>query len=216
MQVLLVDLPDLLMPAVVRQQGHVPRSNGAHLHGAGRPLHRVEVVHSLMQDKRRSLAVQRAVGGISQPPSLRHGIPRDEHVPQLLLGERLVGKHLPDIGLAGGGPFITLRDVNGIQGAQAVDGAALGVRCEDVGHGELRGWLGAPEVGHVQPAVDQRGDGLVVPAWEMRRDWRGEAREDDVGLPLVERRRYDHDVVQGVRWAEVPDVIHLIETGHGA
>lgn len=204
------------MPAVVRQQGHVPGSNGAHLHGAGRPLHRVEVVHSLVQDKRRSLAVQRAVGGISQPPSLPHGVPGDEHVPQLLLGEGLMGKDLPDFGLAGWGPFVALGDVNGVQGAQAVDGAALGVRGEDVRHGELRGWLRAAQVGHVDRAVDQRGDGLVVPAREMRWDGRGEAREDDVRLALVKRRRYDHNVVQRVCRPEVPNVVHLVETGHGA
>lgn len=70
MQVLLVDLADLAVPAVMCQQGHVPGGDGAHLHGARCPLHSVEVVQPVVQDEGRGLAVWRAVSGISQPLSL--------------------------------------------------------------------------------------------------------------------------------------------------
>lgn len=197
-QVLLVDLADLLVPAVVCQQGHVPGRDGAHLHGTSRPLHSVEVVQPVVQDEGRGLAVRRAVRRISQPPSLRHRIPGEEHVLQLLLGQRLWGEHLPDFGLAGRGSLVTLRDVNRVNRAQAVDDGALRVCGEDVRHSELRRWLRGPEVGHVQQPVDQSGDGLVVTPGVVRWDWRGEAREGDVGLSLVKRRCYYHDVIQRV------------------
>lgn len=125
MQVLLVDLVDLLVPAVVRQQGHVPGGDGAHLHGTGGPLHSVEVVQPVVQDEGRGLAVWGAVRRISQPPGLRYRIPGEEHVPQLLLGQWLLGEHLPDFALAGRGTLVVLRDVYGVERAQAVDDAAL-------------------------------------------------------------------------------------------
>lgn len=113
------------MPAMVCQQGHIPGSDGAHLHGTGRPLHCVEVVQPVVQDERRGLAVWWAVRGISQPPSLRHRIPGEEHVLQLLLGQWLLGEHLPDIGVAGRGALVTLGDVHRVKRAQAVDDTAL-------------------------------------------------------------------------------------------
>lgn len=174
MQVLLVDLGRLLVPAVVGQQRHVAGRDGAHLHGAGRPLHRVEVVEPLVQDEGRRPAVRRPVRGVRQPAGLRHRVPGEEHVSQLLLGQRLLGEDLPDVGLAGRGAAVAVRDVHGVQGTEAADGGALGVGGKHVGHGELGGRLRAAQIGRVQGAVDQRGDGLVVAARVVRGDRRRE------------------------------------------
>lgn len=43
-QILLVDFVRLLIPAMMGEQGQVPGRDCAHLHGAGRPLHSVEIV----------------------------------------------------------------------------------------------------------------------------------------------------------------------------
>lgn len=211
-QVLLVDLAVLLVPVMMSQQGHVPGSDGTHLHGAGSPLQCIEVVQPVVQDERWGLAMRRAVWGISQPTSLRHGIPRDEDVLQLLLRQGLLGEHLPDFGLAGGGSLITLWDVHRVNRAQAGDDAALRVCGEDLRHGELGGWLCAPEVGRVYRAVDQGGHGLVVMARVVRWDGRGEAWEHDVRISLVQRGCYNHYVIQRVCRARFTDVINLVET----
>lgn len=152
------------MPAVVGQQRHVSGSDGAHLHGTGCPLYRIEVVEPLVQDKGRRAPVRRSVRGVCQPAGLRNRVPGDEHVAQLLLGQRLLGEDLPDVGLAGRWAAVVLRDVHWIQGAEAAYGSTLGVGGEHVGHGELGGRLRAAQVGCVQGAVDQGGDGLVVAA----------------------------------------------------
>lgn len=86
-QVLLVDLASLLVPAVMSQQRHVPGRDGAHFHGAGCPLHGVEVVQPVVQDERRGLPVRRTVRGVSEPRGLGHGVVGEEHALQLLLGQ---------------------------------------------------------------------------------------------------------------------------------
>lgn len=75
MQVLLVDPARLLVPAVVRQQRRVPGRDGAHLHGAGRPLDGAEVVESVVEDEGRRLTLRGAVSGVGEPRSLRYRIP---------------------------------------------------------------------------------------------------------------------------------------------
>lgn len=215
-QVLLVDLAHLAVPAVMRQQGGVPGGDDAHLHGAGGPLHRVEVVQPAVQDEGRGPAVWRPVSRVSEPRGLRHRIPGDEHTAQLLLGQRLGGEDLPDFGLAGGGSLVVWRDVHRVNGAEAVDDVPLGVGREDVGHGELGRGLAAAEVGHVQQTVDEGGDRLVVAPRVLRRDWRREAREADVRFSLVKRCCYDNNVIQRVCRARVSDVVELIEAGCGA
>lgn len=215
-QVFLVDVADLSVPAVVRQQRHVPGGDGAHLHGARRPLHGVEVVQPLVQDEGGRIALRGPVGGISQPRSFRHRIPAEEHAPQLLLGQRLWGEHLPDVALAGGRALVAGRDVHGVERAQAVDDGVLRVRGEDFRRGKLRSWLGAPQVGRVQQAVDQGGDRLVVASGIMRRDRGREAREGDVRLPPVKRCSDHHYVVQGVCRARFANVVNLIKTGRGS
>ena len=101
-QVLLVDLVDLAVPAVVCQQGHVPGGDGAHLHGARRPLHSAEVVQPVVQDEGRRPPMRWAVRRISHP-GLGHRIPWEEHALQVLLRQRLQRGHPPDFGVAGGG-----------------------------------------------------------------------------------------------------------------
>lgn len=160
--------------------------------------------------------MRRAVRGIGQPAALGHRIPGEEHVPQLLLRQRLRREDFPDFGVVGRGPLVTGRYVHGVEGGEAVDDGALDVGGEDVGHGELRGRLRGPEVGHVEQAVDERGHRLVVAPGVGRRDRRTEAREGDVRLSLVKWRRYHHDVVQRVSRARFPGVADLIETGRGA
>ena len=214
-QVLLVDLVDLAVPAVVCQQGHVPGGDGAHLHGARRPLHSAEVVQPVVQDEGRRPPMRWAVRRISHP-GLGHRIPWEEHALQVLLRQRLQRGHPPDFGVAGGGAFVASRDVHGVERGQAVDERALGVSGEHVRHSEVRGRLRAAEVGHVKLAVDQSGHRLVVEPGVVRRDWRREAWEGDVRLPLVKRRCYYHDVIQRVSGAGLPNVTDLIVTGCGA
>lgn len=175
MQVFLVDLASLFMPAVVCQQGHVPGSDGTHLHGTRCPLHSIEIVEPVVQDERRGLAVRWTVLGVCQPLRFRHRIIGEEHVLQLLLGQWLFGEYFPDFGLTSRRPLVTFGDVQRVQGAQAVDDGALRVCGEDIGHSELRGGLCGPQVGHVQQAVDESGDRLVVAPRVVRRDGRGKA-----------------------------------------
>ncbi len=70
MQVLLVDFGRLLIPAVVGEQSQITGRNGTHLHGAGRPLHSINVVEAIMEDEGRRPAVRWAVGGVREPALL--------------------------------------------------------------------------------------------------------------------------------------------------
>lgn len=212
-KVLLVDPGRLLVPAVVGQQRHVAGGDGAHLHGTSRPLHRIEVVEPLMEDKGWRAAVWRSVWGVCQPAGLWNRVPGKEHVPQLFLGQRLLGENLPDVGLAGRRTAVALWNVHWVQGAEAADGSTFGVGGEHVRKCELGGRLRAAKVGRVQGAVDQRGDGLMVAARVVWRDKRREPWEGDVRLALVEWCCYHNDVVERVSRSRLTHVIDLIETG---
>lgn len=209
-QVFLVDLAFLFVPVVVCQQGHVPGSDGAHLHGTCCPLHSIKVVQPVVQDERRGLAVRRMVRGVCQPFGLRHRIIGEEHVLQLLLRQWLFREHLPDISLASRGALVTFGDVHRIQRAQAVDDGTVWVCGEDIRHGELWGSFSGPQVRHVEQAVDKSGDCLVVVPGVVRRDWRGKAWKCDVRFPPVKRRCYYHNIIKGMCSSWLVNIVNLV------
>lgn len=171
MQVLLVDFGRLLVPAVVGEQSQITGGNGTHLHGAGRPLHGVEVVEAIMEDEGRRPAVRRAVGGVREPALLRHRVPGKEDLLQILLRKWLGGEDLPYFALAGRAAGVTLGNLHWVQRAQAVDLRGFVVHCEDVRNKEVFWLLCGAQIGHIEQTVDQRGHRLVVAAREV--GWNG-------------------------------------------
>lgn len=116
-----------------------------------------------------------AVRRVGQPPGLRHGVPGGEDVLELLPRQWVRRGDPPDFGVTGRRSTVTLRDVHGVQGRQTVDDGVLGLFGEDFRHREVRGELRAPQVRHVEHAVDQSGHCLVVASRIVRRERRGEA-----------------------------------------
>ena len=211
-QVLLVNLAHLVVPAVVCQQCQVPSWDGTHLHGTSRPLYSIQVIEAIVEDKGRGPPVGRSIGRVSEPPGLRDRVPGKEHAMKLLLRKRLMRQNLPHLAVACRGAGVAWRDVYRVDGAQAVDDGALGVCGKNVWHPKLGGLLSGTQEGHIQKAMDQGRDSLVVAPWVMRRDGRRETCKGDVRLFLMKRRGYDHNVIERVAGGRISNVVYLVKT----